>query len=175
MYYNNIVMENGKYPKFVRWAVLIGIVVVLNLFFFAGRSFITPEPTFDTFCDTKHTVINTQSSCEEKGGMWNPYQNEEGGYCDMYAKCQPLYDAAWKEHQLHAFIFMTIFGVLALIAGVLPLGSSIVSAGLSYGGVVALIIASFSYWADADNFIRLSISFFALVALLYIGIKKFKD
>ena len=66
-------------------------------------------------------------------------------------------------------------GVVSLVIGVFPLGSSIVSGGLSYGGVLAMVIGSAQYWNQAGNWLRLLISFIALVALLYIGFKRFRD
>jgi len=32
--------------KFVRWAVVLGIIVVLNIFFVVVRSLVLPEPQF---------------------------------------------------------------------------------------------------------------------------------
>ncbi len=70
---------------------------------------------------------------------------------------------------------MTALGIVALIAGFMPIGSSIVSSGLSYGGVLALIIGSAEYWGTAGYWIRLAIATVGLVALLYIGTKRFRD
>jgi uncharacterized membrane protein len=93
----------------------------------------------------------------------------------MYAKCQKPYQAAVDQHALYAFVIMVGLGVIALIVGFIPIGSSIVSSGLSYGGVLAFIIASMQYWGSAGNWIRLLISTVGLVALLYIGWRRFRD
>jgi len=93
----------------------------------------------------------------------------------MYAKCQKPYQAANDQHALYAFVIMTVLGVAALLAGLMPIGSSIVSSGLSYGGVVALIVGSAEYWGTAGNWVRLGIAFVGLFALLYIGWKRFRD
>ncbi len=77
-----------------------------------------------------------------------------GGYCDLYQKCQPLYDAVHKQWAMYSFVLNVGAGVLALIIGVIPFGSSIVSSGLSYGGVLALIVAATSYWGDAGNLLQ---------------------
>lgn len=174
-----------SHPKFVRWAILIGIVVALNLFFLAVRAVILPEPKYDDYCPTTLQPAATAEACIAQGGIWvetpnNPQvtavvkPNQEG-YCDLYQKCQPIYDAARESYDMFAFTFMVGLGVLALIAGVVPIGSSIVSSGLSYGGVVALIIASAGYWNQAGELLRLAISLVALGALLYLGVKRFKD
>lgn len=178
-------MTQPTHPKFVRWAVMLGIVVALNLFFFAVRAMILPQPDYEDYCPTRLQPAATEKGCLEQDGVWvatpdNPQvtavmkPNPEG-YCDLYQKCQPLYDAAQQEYQMYAFALMLGLGVLSLIAGVLPIGSSIVSTGLSYGGVVALIIAAFGYWDQAGNLLRLLMSVIALGALLYIGVKRFRD
>lgn len=179
-------MEKASHPKFVRWAVLIGIVIALNLFFFAVRTFIIAEPVYEDYCPaTRMAPPSTEEACIEAGASWVPTSGDERitkpsgeGWCDMsplFNECQPRFDKAMKEFGLYTFAIMVGLGVLSLIVGVLPIGSSIVSSGLSYGGVLSLIIASIGYWGDAGNMLRLGISLVALLALLYIGIRRFKD
>jgi len=157
-------------PKFVRWAVLLGIVIALNLFFFVGRSLVLPEPQYQDFCPTTAQPASTEANCSAQDGVWvasastdtsvtspaKPVASE--GYCDLYQKCQPVYDAAHKQWAMYSFVIMVGLGVLSIIVGVLPVGSSIVSSGLSYGGVLALIIASAGYWNEAGNWLKLLVS-----------------
>jgi len=173
------------HPKFVRWALLIGIVVILNVFFSVVLALAYPAPVYEDYCPQKNISPTDAPTCDAQGGVWTAYSPapiqidvtspKMNGYCDMYAKCQKPYQAANEQHALYAFVIMTVLGVIALIAGFLPIGSSIVSSGLSYGGVVALIIGSAQYWGTAGNWIRLSIATAGLVALLYIGWKRFRD
>ncbi len=175
----------GQHPKFVRWALLIGIVVILNVFFSVVLALAYPAPKYEDYCSVNPPIVPTDApTCDAQGGVWTAYVPapapdvigpKAGGYCDMYAKCQKPYQAANEQHALYAFVLMTILGVIALIAGFMPIGSSIVSSGLSYGGVVALIIGSAQYWGTAGNWIRLAIATVGLVALLYIGWKRFRD
>ncbi len=168
-------------PKFVRWAVLLGIVIALNLFFVAARSLVVIEPKYEDYCPTTMQPAVTSEACVAQDGVWVTTSGAAvskptaEGYCDLYQKCQPRYDDARKEYEMYAFVFMVAVGVLALIVGVIPLGSSIVSSGLSYGGVIALLIAAGGYWDTAGNLIRLGMSVIALAALLFVGIKRFKD
>ncbi len=172
-------------PKFVRWAVLLGIVISLNLFFFVGRALLLPEPLYDDYCPTTVQPPAEQKTCEANDGVWVETPNDPsvtavvkpnpGGYCDLYQKCQPVYDEAHKEWAMYSFVIAVGLGILSIIAGVIPMGSSIVSSGLSYGGVLALIIAATSYWSEAGNLLKLLISGVALVALLYIGARRFRD
>jgi hypothetical protein len=179
-------MEHRQGPRFVRWAVLLGIVIALNIFLLVGRSLILPEPQFTTFCPITNSAVDPQTStaCVAIGGAWTSTPSAPAsvkgvpvpqGYCNVNAKCQKQYNTAHEQWALYAFIFGIGFGVLAIIVGVLPLGSSIVSAGLSYGGVLSFIIASAEYWTDAGSFLQFGISFIALGTLIYIGIKRFHD
>ncbi len=171
-----------KHPKFVRWAVMLGIVIALNIFFFVARSLVLPEPLFENYCPTRAVQPMTEEACMKQDGVWvgTPeaqldVKTAPAGYCDLFQKCQPLYDEAHKQFAMYSFVVMIGLGILSIIIGVLPIGSSIVSTGLSYGGVLALLVASIGYWGEAGNLLKLGMSFVALVALIYIGIRRFKD
>lgn len=179
-------MENTqKHPKFVRWAVMLGIVIALNIFFFVARSLVLPEPMFENYCPTRTQPAATEEACAKQDGVWvgtpeDPsvtavVKPNPAGYCDLFQKCQPLFDEAHKQYAMYSFVVMIGLGILSIIVGVLPIGSSIVSTGLSYGGVLALLVASVGYWGEAGNLLKLGMSFVALVALIYIGVKRFKD
>ncbi len=173
------------HPKFVRWAVMLGIIVVLNLFFVVARSLVLPEPMYDDYCPTYVQPAATAETCVAQQGVWVETPTDPRvsavtkptmeGYCDLYQTCQPAYDEAHKQYAMYSFVLLVGLGILSIIAGVIPMGSSIVSSGLSYGGVLALVIASGGYWGEAGNLLKLGISFIALAALIYIGIRRFKD
>ncbi len=175
-----------RHPKFVRWALLLGIVVVLNIFFNVVLALAYPAPVYEDYCPQVTVTPTDAPACDAQGGIWNSYSPAPApatdmtsprmtGYCDMYAKCQKPYQAARDRHALSAFVLMVGLGIVALVAGLMPLGSSIVSTGLSYGGVVALVIGSAQYWGTAGNWIRLAIATTGLLALLSIGWRRFRD
>jgi hypothetical protein len=182
-------ITTAQHPKFVRWALMLGIVIILNIFFNVVLTLFYPAPDYNAYCPAQPTVSPTDAAtCDAQGGVWTEDPNAptpaemngttkpiETGYCDMTAKCQPLYDAAESQHELYGFVIMVGLGLLSLIAGFMPLGSSIVSSGLSYGGVVALIFASARYWSDAGSWIQLAISVIGLIALIFIGVRRFRD
>ncbi|MEJ0053190.1 MAG: hypothetical protein WDN10_00480 [bacterium] len=176
------------HPRFVKWAVVIGIVVVLNVFFVVLISLVLPSPQYADFCPQAQVVptYDTEASCTKAGGQWTATPNNLTepteakqpkviGYCNPDYSCNQKFTADSSEHERNAFIALVALGVVALIAGVFVPGSSIVSSGLAYGGVLSFVIASVSYWGDAGSWIRLGISLIALIALLYIGLKRFKD
>lgn len=174
-----------RHPGIVRFALLSGIAIILNVFFFVLVAIILPAQNYAAFCPAPGTPVpQNAASCDAQGGLWTegalrpavsgaPLQSS--GYCDLSAACQQPYQQASDARALYAFAFITVLGILAVIAGLLPLGSSIVSSGLSYGGVLALIIGSASYWGTAGNWIRLAIAAAGLAALLFIGWKRFRD
>jgi hypothetical protein len=167
-----------RHPKFVRWALMLGIVVVLNIFFTVVLDLAYPTPQYTDFCSAQPLVSPTDApTCDANGGIWTEYSAPEksSGYCDMSAKCQVPYQAALDQHALYAFVILVSLGALALVAGFMPIGSSIVSSGLSYGGLLALIIGSAEYWGTAGNWIRLIITTVTLATLLYIGWHRFRD
>jgi len=176
-------------PKFVRWALMLGIVIILNIFFNVIIAIVYPAPEYDKYCPQVNVTATDTVSCDAQGGVWNAYvpgpSDASGpsvtkpmsptGYCDMYAKCQKPYQVVSDQHALYAFVLMVGLGIVAFVIGLIPLGSSIVSSGLSYGGVLAFIIASIQYWGSAGNWIRLAISAVGLAVLLYIGWRRFRD
>lgn len=175
-----------QHPKFVRWALMLGIVIILNIFFTVIVALAYPAPDYNTYCPQVNVTATDATSCDAQGGAWNTYSpapasdisnpKAVNGYCDMYAKCQKPFQAAVDQHALYAFVIMVGLGIIALVIGLfIPIGSSIVSSGLSYGGVLAFIIGSVEYWGSAGNWIRLAISAVGLIALLYIGWRRFRD
>jgi hypothetical protein len=176
----------SKPPRFVRWAVMLGIVIILNVFFVVLRGLFFTAPEYSDYCPAATPLAETPTSCVANGGDWIASEAPApsgsrvtvpatSGYCDYTQKCQKPYDAAQKAYETKSFVLMVALGLVAIIIGVLPLGSSIVSTGLSYGGVLAFVIASVQYWSDATQFIQLGISAIALAALIYIGLRSFRD
>ena len=47
-----------------------------------------------------------------------------------------------------------------------------VSLGLSLGGVLSFVIGTIGYWSDLSDVLRVVVLGIALVALIYLGIKK---
>src|SRR4051812_4333320 len=101
LWYNHAYMETPSTrnapPKFVRWAVMLGIVIALNIFFFVASSLIFPSPKYEDFCPlANQPAPASEAACTTAGGVWNPvpaeaappYPKAPSGYCDMTAKCQ---------------------------------------------------------------------------------------
>lgn len=172
-----------KGKNVLKWALTIGIVIVLNLFFSVAIETVMPQPKFENYCPQEQVrpVLDSESSCVAVGGQWNPAppksvtEVEPQGYCNEYFTCQMELNDAQKAYAQNVFVILIVLGALSLLVGFMLRMSPAVSAGLSYGGVLTFVIASIRYWGEAGDLIRLLIVGLALVALIAIGVKKFKE
>lgn len=171
--------QTQKGQKLVGWAVILGIVIVLNVFFSVAVSFVYNEPVYEDFCPQRTTPVNDEAACVAQEGTWQAYPQKDPtgvvGYCDFYAKCQQPWQDAQNAYRFKAFATLLALGILSIIAGIALRGSAVVSNGLSFGGVVTLIMASVGYWSAADHIVKLAIAGLGLLALLAIGYRLFKD
>lgn len=175
-------MEKTTTPKFVRWAVLISIVTLMTIFAFTAVSLLFPEPEFSEYCKqpTKLGVF-TETECVAQDGVWeshefiDPNTGEIGGYCDLQHECRAEYEAASTAHTHTVFLILLALGALSLLAGVFVKGSSIVAAGLSYGGLVIMIATGIRYLAELNQLLQLTATLVALIVVLVVAYKKFKD
>ncbi len=172
--------------KALKWSLIIGIVIVLNLFFNYTLSLVYKQPDFNTFCPITQVVeeVKTQNECVAKGGQWNG--NTYGapvdvtnpkvtGYCDLQFTCRQNYDAANKVFDRNLFVTLVVLGALSVLIANFFKGNAVISAGLSFGGVLSFVIASMRYWSNANDILKVGILGVALVLLFWIATKKFKD
>jgi hypothetical protein len=143
-----------------------------------------------------NTTPATEAECVAQGGGWTNYSApvqptpvplqlssktssaivaEPAGYCDVNFTCQKQFTTANDIYNRNVFVALVILGVLSLIAGFFIRKSAAVSFGLSFGGVLALVVASVRYWSDMNDYLRLGVLAVALVLLVYLGIKKVKE
>jgi hypothetical protein len=186
--------------KVLKWLLIIGIVIVLNLFFVYGIMVFYHAPVFDNFCPVSQVTVapTGEAECVAAGGGWTTYTSpsqpspaapvvmpqkttspviatEPAGYCDVNFTCQKNFTSAESVYNRNVFVILVILGVISLVAGFFISGSAAVSLGLSLGGVLALVIGSVRYWSDMNDYLRVAVLAVALVILVIIGIKKVKD
>lgn len=182
-----------KNINILKWLLIISIVIVLNLFFNFAISSFYHAPKYDDFCKADQIKIQptTREACVSGGGQWNEssavekIEQEPGvvntqpikvqSYCDINFTCQKEFETANNLYQRNVFVTLVILGIISLLIGFMLSSVSVVSLGLSFGGVLSLVIASIRYWSAMDEFIRVIILGLALVILIWIGIKKFKE
>lgn len=172
-----------KGKNVLKWALSVGIIIVLNLFFAVAIQTVYPAPEFNTFCEDRQVnqAYEDEASCLAVGGQWNENAGPKTtpddpiGWCNPNFTCANEYQDAQKEYSRNVFIALIVLGALSIGAGFALRISPAVSAGLSYGGVLSFVIASIRYWGEAGDFIRLAIVAIALIALIGIGVKKFRE
>ncbi len=181
--------QTTKGSKFTKWAMIIAIVVVLNLFFNYAISLVYKAPAYEDFIKPTQVVepITTKDDCLKVGGQWTDpdtrYENiptpgmksaPAVGYCDPNYTKQMEFNTATKNYSRTVFIILVILGVISLGLSAL-FTNAILSPAFSWGGVLSLIIASMRYWSDADNFVKVLILGVALGALIWLAVKKFQN
>ena len=172
--------ETKKPSRFTKWSLIVGIIIVLNLFFNYGISLVYKEPAYPVAPQVVGD-ITTREKCLEVGGQWNenvyptpaPEQKTmPKGYCDPDYTNRQNYETAHKVYNRNVFIILMILGVVSLMVGIFA-GSEVLAVAFSWGGVLSLIIASMRYWSDADNLIKVILLAVALGALVWLALRKF--
>lgn len=170
----------------VKWSLIIGIILIINLFVNYGLSFILDEPDFEELCPTERVVntIDSEEQCLEEGGAWTaftePAPTKPGGeiatgYCDRQFECRQNYDDLREAYEKNVFISLISIGVVILIIGLLIRTNSVISVSLAFAAVLDFIIASIRYWSSAHNVIKVSVLGIALAVLIFLAYKFFGD
>jgi hypothetical protein len=178
----NSSLKKEKHMVALKWILVIGIVVVLNLFFNFSLKLIYDAPKYEDYCKMEQINIapKTQQACVDQGGRWseNNYPIEKGsevmGYCDVDFTCRQEFSDMNSVYNRNVFMVLVALGIASVVAGMFITVSS-VSLGLSLGGVLSFVIASMRYWSDMDEYLRVIVLAIALFALIWVGVKKLKD
>jgi hypothetical protein len=185
------ISHSTKNVTALRWILIIGITIVLNLFFYFAINTVYPEPQYNDFCpaETVNIQPTTKEQCVGAGGQWNENtalirsdapavvtpKMESTSYCDTQFTCRQDFEGALKVYQRNVFIALVVLGIISIVAGFYFSSIAAVALGLSLGGVLSLVIGSMRYWNAMADYVRVIILAAALVTLLWIAIKKFRD
>ncbi len=183
----NIQKNSSKQNKFVHVALVVGLVIVINLFINYALSFIYQEPVYDVYL-TRTQVIesyDTKEACLTVGGQWTEnmqYKTEpvlfdedvQKGYCDPNYTKSMDYEKATKTYDLKVFITLMVLGILMMIFGI-TYSHVVLSPAFTWAGVLSYIVASMRYWSSATSGVRVIILGLALAALIWVALKKFGD
>lgn len=171
-------MTTATPSRFAKWSLTLGIVIVLNMFFNYAISLVYKSPEYPTAPQVVDS-ISTKEACLAVGGQWNAntyvapdQKNVPAGYCDPDYNRRNQYEQDRKLYNRNVFIVLVVLGIASIFVGVL-VAVEVISAALSWGGVLSLLIASMRYWSDAGNILKLLILAVALVALFWVAIRKF--
>ncbi len=182
-----------KDKRVLKWALILGIVIVFNLFVNYSISLVYKQPQYDAFCPTEkyNKQYVDKTACVADGGMWTentvppvpdnqyskpvPAQPVVSGYCNPTYTCGKAFNTAESLYNRNVFIILVIFGILALVIAVYLSGISVISLGFSFGGVISLFIGSIRYWSDMNDILRVVVLGLALAILVWLAVKKFND
>lgn len=143
----------------LRWALIIGIMVVTNLFVNYAYEAVDPAPKYEKYCN-----IAVLSAPVKDADILK--QNQE------QMLCNEKYQKANEVHENGAFLVVTSAGILALV---MSLGfSSVIGAGLALSGVLMILTASMRYWGMMDPIIRVMVLGTGLLTLLWYAYRKFR-
>lgn len=169
-----------------KWAFILSIIIIANLFFNYSLSLFLNNPQYDEFCSYERSsqIIEDKESCLAVDGIWqispkstmSPSQaTVEEGYCDLYTKCNQAYEESAKIYEQKAFIGLVIIGVVVLLGSLFISSNPVLSSALALTAVLNFIVASMRYWRYSDELLKVAILFIALVTLIYLVVKKFKN
>lgn len=184
-------VSNGKTARIVKWALVIAIIIVLNLFFNYAISLVYKAPEFSGFCPVEltSTVYTDKAMCVSVGGQWNettaplpaPADGMTkpvavNGYCDATFTCSQKFNDSQSSYNRNVFILLLVLGILSLVGGAYATHlSSVVALGFSFGGTVSILIGAIRYWSNMQDVLRVVMLGVALVALVWVGVKKIKE
>jgi hypothetical protein len=169
-----------------KWALAIGIAIILAMFVNYGIQTFYKEPncynqqTGPIVAPGKYEPVNCTTvvadeafskNCTDNKG-YVEFKYDANGcatvpYCNM---CQTTMDG----HNRNVFIVLTIIGALSIIAGILIKVDS-VAIGFLIGGILNIIIGTIRYWSGLQDVGRFLILGAVLALLVWVGIKKVRD
>jgi hypothetical protein len=183
-WYNKDMENQTNHPsRFVKWSLIVGIVIVINMFFNYAISLVYKAPEYPVNTSQVIGSLYTKEDCLEIGGQWTQIptptdlktadpQSKLGGYCDPEYTKRMEYEKDRKVYERTVFIILFALGALILILGTV-LKQEVLAIALSWGGVLSLIIASMRYWSNANNGLKVGILAVALFTLMYLAVKRF--
>jgi hypothetical protein len=172
-----------KENKILKWALILSIIIVANLFFNYALSLTLNNPEYEDYCSFEKTTLQVtdKKQCEDNDGIWTSYPKPtndvvmENGYCDLHTKCNNEFQAVNEIYEQKVFIALVVIGVVVLVASFFMGGNPVLGSAFALTAVLDFTIASIRYWQYSDELLKVGILFIALVALIYLAIKKFKN
>ena len=146
-----------------RWSVIIGIVIVLNLFFNYTLSLVYKQPDYSTYCPPEPFVA--QPLDQKTADLQN----------QKFADCQKVWEQVNGAYNRNVFVVLVLLGAISVLIGNFVGSNEVITNGLSLAGVLSFVIASTRYWGSANDLVRVVILAIALALLFWIAYKKFND
>lgn len=157
--------------------VIIAIVIAFISVFFLAYAIqsIYPAPDYNDYCKEINTfkAIDNKAECEATDGVWYESIDPEGGWCDLYFKCNQAYNEAREPYEKVLFVIHLSIGLIVLITAFF-LSLEVVSSGLMAGAAMMLVYGVTRYWSNLTNVLRTVVLGVALVLIIFFAYKRFK-
>jgi lysylphosphatidylglycerol synthetase-like protein (DUF2156 family) len=157
-------MEKTQKSKVAKWSLIIGIVILSNLFINVSLDLIYQSPDYNDYCPRDTLFLKTEPTEVEIIKQQNEYD-----------ECMEKYDTQRESYEKKVFVTLISIGVVIFVISLFNGLNYVVATSLSLASVLNFIIASMRYWSSADALIKIVILGLALAVLIWIGIKKFSE
>lgn len=163
-----------RHTNFKKLILVLGIVIIFNLFINYGVATFYDKPEYKDFCDREEFSPKPLPLMEQRDGEdFDSEAYEERQKAQK--ECNEKYQAVNDLYKRNVFIILITAGIISIVIGFLIVQVEAVSLGLSFGGLISLIIGTIRYWSAMDDYLRFVILGIALIILIWIGIKKFRN
>jgi hypothetical protein len=147
----------------IRKIIIILVIGALFAFFVAALAeAIHESPDYDDYCEE----------------FEKPYQVEQEDFDDAAWKaCRQEYDSAMEEHSLYVFYVSIIFGLIAIVVGLmLPSHkddlNQWIGSGFMLGGFFTLFYGTIRAYSHLDRILRPIVLLIELLIIIYVSYKK---
>src|SRR3989344_3623857 len=120
-------IKKERHQNALKWILVVGILVVLNLFFNFATKLVYDAPKYEDFCTPKQINIapENQEACIAEGGGWNENTypkierptSEPLGYCDIDFTCRQEFSDSNSVYNRNVFIILVILGIASVVSG----------------------------------------------------------
>ncbi len=144
-------------------ALALSIAIVLNVFIGVGVSSFYPGPEYEDFCEP---YVRPLAPVGEEIPSAEEIQKME--------QCNEDFNTARDLYNRNVFLVFLVGGLVAIGIGWRVTTSSAVSAGLTYGGVLAFLVGTIRWWSGMQDILRFIIVGAVLLILVWLGMRKRK-
>jgi hypothetical protein len=177
------------YKKF---AMVLGIMVLLPLFLGLFFDAVYNEPKYEDFCKSSRFAATApmKSGLPAVNCTTDPYNSPEAlqcmddkgevrtkpdqDNCQVFDKCDYCsrdYNDARAVYNRNLFFMLAPIGLLVIIIGIY-FSLDYMGAGIMLGGLITLFYATIRYFSDMSKLLRALVILVELLIILWIGYKK---
>jgi hypothetical protein len=176
-----------------KWALAIGIAIVLAMFVNYGIQTFYKAPKYEDYCryymgsvvePAKYGAVNCTTmvadesfsrNCSDSKGYIDWERDANGCAVKPFCNtCQRDWDKVQNDYNKNVFIVLVILGALSIVGGILLKVDS-VAIGFLIGGILNIIIGTIRYWSGLQDVGRFLILGAVLALFVWVGIKKVRD